>query len=208
MIATKNDFDEPARGLGSRYLLALLGCGLVSAVFLYACYYLKREHAGVMMLTGVALVYGLIILALTSYCAMAMRRSGKLNPSLAAQRYRLRFMIAMTVYVVALIGALSAVIQYHLTGAAAYVLAITPALPLLAVIVNMGIYLRQETDEFERAMQAEAALWASGGLLAVETVWGFMELFGLAPHIQSWWAFPIWCVLLGPGNVIARRRYR
>jgi hypothetical protein len=72
----------------------------------------------------------------------------------------------------------------------------------------MGLYLREETDEFERAIQAEAALWASGGMLALATIWGFLELFELVPHIQTWWAFPIWAFLLGPGQVIARRRYR
>ena len=208
MSSSKSDDLPSTKRFTGRYLLAILGCGLASAAFLGACFYLKRHHADTMTLMGVALVYGLVILALTSYCSMMVRRAGRLSPSAAAKRYRLRFMIAMTVYTVALIGALSAVIQYHLTGAAAYVLAITPALPLLAVIVNMGVYLREETDEFERAMQAEAALWASGGLLAIETVWGFMELFDLVPHIEIWWAFPIWCALLAPGNAIARRRYR
>ncbi len=208
MIATKSDFDRPASRFTGGYLLGLLGCGLASAAFVAACFYLKRQHADPFVLMGAATLYGLVILALTTYCSRMVRRAGKLNPSPAAKRYRTRFMVAMTVYVVALIGSLSAVIQYHLVGLVAYVLAITPALPLLAAIVSMGVYLREETDEFERAMQAEAALWASGGLLAIETIWGFMELFGLAPHIQTWWAFPIWCFLLGPGNLIARRRYR
>ena len=208
MIATKNDFDRPARRFAGGYLLGLLGCALASAAFLGACYYLKRQHADTIVLMSVAALYGLVILALSTYCSTMMRRASKLSPSAAAKRYRMRFSIAMSVYVVALIGALSAVIQYHLTGLVAYVLAVTPALPLLAVIAVMGIYLREETDEFERAMQAEAALWASGGLLALATVWGFLELFGLVPHIETWWAFPIWCFLLAPGNVLARRRYR
>jgi len=57
-------------------------------------------------------------------------------------------------------------------------------------------------------VQAEAALWATGGLLAVATVWGFLEMFGLVPHIESWAAFPIWAVCLAPAQVLARRRYR
>ncbi len=208
MTSSNSDDLRPANRFTGRYLLGLGGCALATAAFLGACYYLKRQHADTIVMMGVAAIYGLAILALTTYCSVMVRRASKLSPSAAAKRYRLRFMIAMTVYVVALIGALSAVIQYHLTGLVAYVLAITPALPLLAVIAVMGIYLREETDEFERAMQAEAALWASGGLLALATVWGFLELFGLVPHIETWWAFPIWCFLLAPGNVLARRRYR
>ena len=208
MIATKSDFDRPARQLTGGYLLALLAIGLVSAAFVAVCYYLKHRHADTIVLMGAAAAYGLVILALTTYCSRMVRQAGKLNPSPAAKRYRMRFMVAITVYVVALIGSLSAVIQYHLTGLVAYVLAITPALPLLAAIASMGVYLREETDEFERAMQAEAALWASGGLLAIETVWGFLELFGLVPHIQTWWAFAIWAFLLAPGRLLALRRYR
>ena len=208
MIATKNDFDRPTRRFTGGYLLGLGGLGLASAAFVAACSYLKRQHADTIVLVGVAAAYGLVILALTTYCSRMVRRAGRLNPSAAAKRYRMRFMVAITVYVVALIGSLSAVIQYHLTGLAAYVLATPPALPLLAVVVSMGVYLREETDEFERAMQTEAALWASGGLLAVETVWGFLELFGLVPHIQTWWAFAIWCFLLAPGRLLALRRYR
>ena len=31
----------------------------------------------------------------------------------------------------------------------------------------MALYLREETDEFERAVQTESALWAMGGLMAI-----------------------------------------
>jgi len=208
MIATKNDFDRPPAPTRGGYLLGLTGVGVASAVFVAACYYLKRQHAGAITLTGVATVFGLVFLGLTTHLNRLAQRAKRIGPSAAAKRYRMRFSVAISIYVVALIGALSAVIQYHLTGLAAYVLAITPALPLLAVVVSMGVYLREETDEFERAMQTEAALWASGGLLAIETVWGFLELFGLVPHVQTWWAFAIWAFLLAPGRLLALRRYR
>jgi hypothetical protein len=188
--------------------LGMFGCFLASAAFIGACYYLKRQHADTLVLIGVAATYGFVILALGSYVSTMVQRASKISLTAAGKRYRMRFNVAMAVYVVALIGSLSAVIQYNLTGPVAYALAILPALPLLAVIAIMGIYLREETDEFERSVRAEAALWASGGLLAIATVWGFLELFGLVPHVQTWWAFPIWAFLLAPGNVLARRRYR
>jgi len=72
----------------------------------------------------------------------------------------------------------------------------------------IGLYLREETDEFERAIQTEAALWATGGVMAIATTWGFLEMFGLVAHLESWWAFPVWAALLGPGQLLARRRYR
>ena len=208
MIATKNDFDAPTKGVTAGYIAGLVGCLAAAGAFIATTFYLKLHHAAPAAFMGAALVYGLVVVAITTYTGGLSRRIGKTGASAAARRYRRRFTTAMVVYVVALVGALSGVTQYHITGPAAYVLAIAPALPLLAVIVIMGLYLREETDEFERSIQAEAALWASGGMLAVATVWGFLELFELVPHIQTWWAFPIWAFLLGPGQAIARRRYR
>jgi xanthosine utilization system XapX-like protein len=208
MIAVKDDMPTPIKGIAAGYAAGLIATGLTAAAFVATCYYLKVNHADTSVFVGAALVYGFVILGVTSFTSRFAQKMGKSSASAAGKRYRRRYMLAMAVYVVALVGGLSADIQYHLTGPVAYACAIAPALPLLAVIAIMGLYLREETDEFERAVLAESALWASGGLLAIATVWGFLELFDLAPHIQSWWAFPIWSFLLGPGQAIARRRYR
>ena len=117
-------------------------------------------------------------------------------------------MIAISLYVVALTGAITAFVRLHPTGPLAYLLAVAPALPIVATIVIMGLYLREETDEFERTVQMESALWAIGGVLVVATVWGFLEMFKLVPHIDSWAVFPAWAALLGPAQIIARRRYQ
>jgi len=87
-------------------------------------------------------------------------------------------------------------------------LSIQPVSALVAAIVIMGLYLREETDEFERAVQVESALWATGGMLAIATVWGFLETFRLAPYVPTWAVFPLWALLLGPAQIIARWRYR
>ena len=79
---------------------------------------------------------------------------------------------------------------------------------LVLTIVIMGLYLREETDELERAIVGEAALWATGGLLAIATTWGFLEQYGLVMHIEAWAAFPLWAFCLGPANIIVRRRYQ
>ena len=94
------------------------------------------------------------------------------------------------------------------TGPLAWLLAVLPAVPLTAAIVVVGLYLREETDEFQRAVFAESALWATGGLLALANVWGFLEMFRIVPHIPAWIAFPLWAVLFAPSQMIVRRRYR
>jgi hypothetical protein len=186
----------------------LAGCALAAAAFFAVALFLKAHHAGFWVIMGATVVYGVVILAIGSFTARRIiRKTGLLNNP-AALRYRRRFMAAMATYVFALIVALGVHIRLHLTGPVAYVVAVLPALPLVAAIGVMGLYLREETDEVERSIKSESALWATGGLLAVATVWGFLEMFKLVPHVEVWWAFPVWCLFLTPAEILTRRRYR
>jgi hypothetical protein len=203
--------DIPASPLKAMALTVTLGvvtCGGAAAAFIVAANYLQAIHAGLVAETAAILIYGAVIVGLASWLASVGMRAMRATPSAAAKRYRRRFTIAMGFYVLALTGAIVAWQALRPEAALAYGLAILPALPLMGAIAAMGFYLKEETDEFERAIQAESALWATGGLLAVATVWGFLEMFGLVPHVQSWVAFPAWAIFLAPAQVIARRRYR
>ena len=53
-----------------------------------------------------------------------------------------------------------------------------------------------------------ALCWHLGGLMAIASVWGFLEMFDLAPHVPAWSAFPLWAALIGPAQAFVRRRYR
>ena len=55
---------------------------------------------------------------------------------------------------------------FKLQGVVAYALAVLPALPVVGMAVAVGLYFREETDEFERAVRVESALWATGVTLA------------------------------------------
>jgi len=36
------------------------------------------------------------------------------------------------------------------------------------------------------------------------TLWGFLEMFGLAPHLWLWAVFPAWALGLGVGQMANR----
>ncbi len=76
------------------------------------------------------------------------------------------------------------------------------------MFVAMGLYLREETDEFQRAMQIESSLWATGIVMVICAIWGFLEMFHLAPHVEAWVVVPVWSMALGFANIFTRRRYR
>lgn len=200
--------DRTGRTMTVVFLIVLVGCGGAALAFFAVAKYLRTHHLGNGWMIGAAAAYGAVIL-IVAYIAMRIgRRISGQTCTPAMKRYQRRTMAASALYVAALIGAIAVHRLLPPDGWEAYAVAVAPALPVIGVIVTMGLYLRDETDEFQRAVHAEAALWATGGLLAIATVWGFLEMFGLVVHVEAWAAFPIWAVFQGPGYLIARRRYR
>jgi len=130
------------------------------------------------------------------------------NQSPAGRRYLKRFIPAMITYVVSIFGASYGFKLFDLQGPVAWAVAIAPALPILAVIAIMGLYVKEETDEFQRNVLVESMLWGFGITLAVTTVWGFLEMYVHTPGLQSFWAFPIFCGAMGLAQPFVRRRYR
>ncbi|WP_448663401.1 hypothetical protein ACG3SL_01645 [Sphingomonas sp. CJ20] len=115
----------------------------------------------------------------------------------AQRRYMWRFLPAMGVYSVVIVGSSFAMRAWHPEGALLLLVSLAPALPLLAAIAAIGLYLTEEKDEFIRSRNATAALGALGLLLAVATVWGFLEEGGVVGHLPLWVAFPFWAFGLG-----------
>jgi hypothetical protein len=93
-------------------------------------------------------------------------------------------------------------------GVLAYALAVLPAIPVVGMGWAMGRYIRHEADEFERAVYVENALWATGAILSIATVWGFAETLAGAPRAPGWLWFPIWCLFTAIADIFTRRRYR
>ena len=117
----------------------------------------------------------------------------------AGMAYNRRILPLAAGYVVVMLGAIILHDRLHVTGPALYVIAVLPALPLVGVVWALGRFLVEETDEYQRALAVRKMLVASGFLLVVATIWGFLEEFGLAPHLPAYWCFIVWCFGLGVG---------
>jgi uncharacterized membrane protein (DUF485 family) len=168
----------------------------------------QQRHLGSGWILVGAFVYGAAILGVAYAASRAGQRYGCATPTPAARRYRRRFFVAMTAYVFTLLVSETLFVGAHPPPWLAWPLALAPAAAIIATIVVMGLYLREETDELERAIVGESALWATGGLLAIATTWGFLEQFGLVVHVPAWAVFPLWALCLGPANALVRRRYQ
>lgn len=199
--------DRSTRNLMVTLGIALAGCLIAFGVYLNAIEAMDKHHLGYWAHVGATVGFGAAILAVVLFAKrVGGQKASECSP--AARVYQRRALLCAGTYMLTLSAAIGLRHEVAPNGVLAYAVAIAPAVPLIAMIVVIGIYLREEPDEFLRAVQTEGCLWATGGTLAIATVWGFLEMFNLAPHVPAWAAFPIWCLLLGPGQIIARRRYR
>jgi hypothetical protein len=126
----------------------------------------------------------------------------------AAKRYLIRFFPAMTAYVAVLFASLTWIRGQSPEGPLLWALAVAPAVPIIAVIAIMGLYLAEEQDEFVRSTLVQAMLWGMGVTLAGCTAWGFLENVGLVQHLPLYMVFPIFCGAMGLAQPLVRWRYR
>ncbi len=126
----------------------------------------------------------------------------------AQRRYILRLAVAMALYIITTSIAVRTFRHLPHTGALAYLVAILPAIPILAVLFIVVLYLSEEKDEFERAITVQSMLVAIGGTLACTTVWGFLEVFAGVHHLPAYQDFTIFWVFTGVATPLIRRRYR
>jgi hypothetical protein len=89
-----------------------------------------------------------------------------------------------------------------------YFWAVIPALPIVAVIVRMGQYLREETDEYQRWLAMQSILVGAGALLAVTVVTDFLRAFAKVGALPPFWGFVIFCASMGASQAWQKLRNR
>ena len=126
----------------------------------------------------------------------------------ATRRYLYRLAPTSLVYVAVVFLTKWMFQHLHPTGLMVYLLAILPAIPMVASLAIVGLYVAEESDEFERSILVRSILWGLGGALAVSTVWGTLEEFAQAPHHSSFYAYLFFWVFMAISGVVIRLRYR
>ncbi|MBN8813911.1 MAG: hypothetical protein J0J06_00525 [Sphingomonas sp.] len=124
------------------------------------------------------------------------------NFSPAAKRYSVRVIVLSLIYCAFLLPAVYAFKHHLIGGGLAWVVAVLPALPIVGIFAAIGLYLVEETDEYLRMMTVRQTLWASGIMLSLATIWGFLESFDMVSHIPAYWASVLWFAGLGIGAFI------
>lgn len=127
-----------------------------------------------------------------------------MTTSPAIGRYTRRILMLTPIYVICLFAAVYAFNHHLLTGPLAWVAALAPAVPVIGFFVSIGRYLLEEQDEYLRDQMVRQALIATGIAMAVATAWGFLENFGLVPHIYVYFVAVLWFAGLGVGACVNR----
>jgi hypothetical protein len=122
----------------------------------------------------------------------------------ASRRYMLRMLVIMAFYMVAIFGAVWMFTHSPPQGVLRYLIAAAPALPVLGVIWAVGMYFKEEEDEYLRMRLATTSLWATGITLAAASVWGFMENFDTVPHIPLYYAFIFYWGAVGVVQIVRK----
>ena len=120
----------------------------------------------------------------------------------AFRRYQYRVIAASLVYAAALLAVVWVFKHHPPQGALAYALAILPALPMVGVFAAMGLFLREETDEFQRFLVVRQILIGTGLSLSICTVWGFLESFVPVHHFEAYWVAVVWFAMFAVGRYI------
>jgi hypothetical protein len=130
------------------------------------------------------------------------------SSSKAIGRYNRRMLVVAIIYIVVLLSVVFALKHLHLARPIVIVLSILPSIPIIGMVSVVGLYLREETDEFLRHLLIQSLLWTMGVTLAATSVWGFLELFAAAPRISQFYVFVAYWIFYGIVNPIVRQRYR
>lgn len=125
-----------------------------------------------------------------------------MSRNLAFCRYNRRVIWMSLAYAASLIGAVYLFKHHLISGGPAYIAAVLPAFAVIGIFVAIGRYLVEEQDEYLRMMMIRQTLWASGFALSLATIWGFLESFDLAGHIESYYIVVLWFGGLGLGAAI------
>ncbi len=171
--------------------LFVINMALIAAAQIFDA--LEPPAAWVLMALNMVLLVPMI-----SAARRRQEQKGAMSPAL--RRYNRRALGAMAVYMVAMIAGGNLHDRVTPGSPLLWLVALVPVAPLLAMIWTMYRYYHEEDDEFLRHRAIIGALVGLVAVLVLGTVWGFLEMFGLVPHVWNWWVFPVWAIGLGIGT--------
>jgi hypothetical protein len=124
--------------------------------------------------------------------------------SKAAKTYTWRILIVMSGYLLAVWGTTAFVRAHHPHGAEVYALAVLPTIPILCMLGVVGLYLREEKDEFQRTMLVRSMLLAIAGTLGMTAFVDFLRSYDALVALPPFTEFVTFWILSGLAQAVQR----
>jgi hypothetical protein len=118
------------------------------------------------------------------------------TPAIVNKKFRIRATLFMGAYVAVNIAAITGAFD-GMKPPGTWAFALVVAAPVIGHIWAFLVWMR-DSDEFVRTLAAKRFIVATGVMLAITSIWGFMELYAKAPHISAAMVYPLlWAAFAG-----------
>lgn len=124
----------------------------------------------------------------------------------AQRRHSRRVILFSLLYAVVLVPIVYVIKHGIVAGSWRMVLALLPAIPLVAMFGSYGRYLSEETDEYVRMVVVRQILTATTVAMVCAVVWGFLSDLGGAPPIATYWIAVVWIAAQGVSGLVDKVR--
>jgi hypothetical protein len=88
----------------------------------------------------------------------------------------------------------------------AWILGLGNAISMVAMLIAAAICLARQRDEFQRKLLTQSMIWGIGGMLAITTIWGLLEVHTSIPQMDVMLNFPIFVIITAIAKVTLLRR--
>ena len=120
----------------------------------------------------------------------------------ASKRYQQRVMVTMSLYLAVMLGAVTIVKHAHPHGWALYAIALAPALPMLAMMGALGVYLQEEKDEYIRLITMRSLLAGTAALLALLVVNDVLRSISGSAALPAFTSWVLFFVVFGAAQAV------
>lgn len=193
--------DRQAAVWGGR--LKGFGAASILSLALSIAFVLTQDPA--LWLRGWIAIFNVALLCAAGWSMMRLMEANAAGTK-ASSRYMKRMMFVTIVYIGGVFLAEFLFDRYALTGVVAVAAALVPATGAVGFIWAIGRYLLEEEDEYVRMRETRKFLMATGFMMVIVTVYGFLEQYDLVPHVPAYYAFVLWCLGLGVAALFQWRR--
>ena len=130
------------------------------------------------------------------------------TPTKAGRRYVQRMGAVGLVYIATVWVITRYVREAHPVGAKLFALSFVPAFDVIAMIAVVGMYLREEVDEFKRYQQVVAILVAVGATLAFVAFTDFLRSYGAISDLPPFTTFVVFWLVMAAAQGVQSMRSR